>query len=101
MDKREFWAVVQDRAAELESDGCTGVSDIFGECCLLHDIYYRTHMDIEGNPISRKQADYEFRQCIQERSRVGILSPVAWIRWMAVRLFGHFAWQQYKEPLVK
>lgn len=70
------------RQAEHESDHCTGVVDIYADCCLEHDIHYRC------KDISRRAADAAFRRCIQSKSKLGKLSPVSWFRWLGVRTFG-------------
>lgn len=83
-----YWVLVRDRAADLESDGCTGVKDVYVECCYEHDISYRTCADLEGEPTSKKQDDARFRECIQERSRFGKFSPMSHWRWLGVHIFG-------------
>lgn len=87
-----YWADVREWAADLESDGCTGVPDFFLDACLEHDCHYRVHEWIDGTPILRSEADARFRHVIQDRSVVGVLSPMAWWRWMGVRVFGRGAW---------
>ena len=78
------------RAEQLGSDGCTGVKDFHKDCCLLHDIFYRTGVDLAGNPVSRAEADATLRDCIRSRSRFGRFSPMAAVRWAGVRMFGRF-----------
>lgn len=80
-------------ATAINSDGCTGVPDFYLHCCTIHDFWYTTHHDINGHPITRQEADRRFRECIQSRSRFGGLSPMAWWRWLGVRLFGGSAWE--------
>lgn len=65
-------------------NGCTGVPDIWVECCNEHD------RDYYEQKISRAAADRKFRRCMQTRSRLGALSPVAFWRWCGVRVFGRF-----------
>lgn len=88
MNEEAYWRRVRQRAWELRSDGCTGVVDVYKDCCLEHDIAYRTGRTVEGAPVTRTEADAMFRRCMQRRSFLGVLSPMAWIRWGAVRLFG-------------
>lgn len=88
-----YWERVQQRAAELESDGCSGVPNFYLLACLEHDIHYRTHRTLYDEPITRAEADARFRQVIQMLSVLGQLSPMSWWRWAAVRLFGGTSWQ--------
>ena len=82
------WDRVRARAKELNSDGCTGVKDFYKDCCLLHDIYYRTGADLDGQPVTRREADALLRDCIRSRSRLGKWSPLALVRWTGTRLLG-------------
>jgi hypothetical protein len=96
-----YQAWVEKEAVRIKSDGCTGVTQMFRECCLEHDLAYRHHRDprtaflhgwYEANLMTREQADKRFRLCMQKRSWFGAYSPVSWIRWMGVRLLGRFTW---------
>ena len=88
------WQKVRDQAAALGSDGCSGPTvEWYRDCCLQHDIIYRTGRDEEGQPVSRREADARFRRCMQQQSRLGRYSPVSWWRWLAVRALG---WQFYE-----
>jgi hypothetical protein len=83
------WTRVRTLAASLGSDGCTGVSELYHPCCELHDCLYRTGVSWrDGTPVTRAHADQAFRQCMQQRSPFKAASPVAWLRWLGVRLFG-------------
>lgn len=53
-------ARVRARAAALGADGCTAVSEWNQICCLHHDIMCRTGMDIDGNSVTRPEADAWF-----------------------------------------
>lgn len=86
-----YWDLVYAKAAELSSDGCSYVTEAFHQCCLEHDIHYRTGRRLNVKPITRRQADQRFRECMQMRSRFGKFSPMAWWRWAGVRIFGRFA----------
>jgi hypothetical protein len=86
-DVELYWERVRERANDLESDGCSGVPDFHLDCCLEHDIAYRTGATVDGAPMTRAAADARLRRCIQSRSAAGVLSPMSWWRWLAVRLF--------------
>ncbi len=79
---------VEDTAASLGSDGCTGVLGNYRWCCMEHDIFCRTATQRDGTPITREQANKRFRSCIQRHSPFGFWSPMAWWRWLGVTLFG-------------
>lgn len=83
-----YWTRVRDKAAQLGSDGCSNATGAFADCCLEHDILYRTGMTLDGDPISRRDADARFKACMRRHSRLGWFSPMALIRWSAVRMFG-------------
>ena len=91
----EYRCQVRTRAAELRSDGCSGPAlDAFHrDACLEHDVHYRTGQTLDGQPISRPEADALFRRRMQAASIFGPLSPMAWWRWTAVRLFGRCSWR--------
>jgi hypothetical protein len=88
----EYWSRVRARAKALGSDGCTAVSEWNHDCCLHHDIMCRTGQDIDGNPVTRQEADYLFWECNRRMSRFSWLSPRSWWRWIGVR-FGAW-WEQ-------
>lgn len=108
-----YWDWIKAEAKAIDSDGCSGVSDIYLNCCLEHDLgywygkipasaYANYLQDVdeywEGATItSRSEVDKTFRQCIQSRSKVGRWSPVSWVRWVGVRLFGKKIWGRYRE----
>lgn len=71
-------------------DGCTGVADIYVECCHNHDAHYWL------GDITRAEADKEFRQCMQEMSPFGVFSPMSWWRWAAVRWLGQAGWDHHR-----
>lgn len=90
----EYWAKVAEKAMALGADGCSGPTlQVHRACCDEHDIHYRTGQRLDGTPITRREADAEFRRCMQERSRLGKWTPMAWWRWAAVRTFGGQFWQ--------
>lgn len=91
----DYRASVRHRAAELKADGCSGpaLDAFYRDACLEHDIHYRTGRTLDGQPLTRAQADATFRRRMQAMSPVGVLSPMAWWRWVAVRLFGGSSWR--------
>ena len=107
-DKDEkYWSWIRWLAERLKSDGCTVVSEMYHECCLEHDIAYRTGHDprelyYKGRvvPISRRETDARFRKCMQSRSKLGRFSPVSWFRWLGVRAFGGFTNNAFGEDKV-
>jgi hypothetical protein len=72
----------------IKSDGCTVVSELYHECCVVHDLGYKFGIDPWGNPLERGQIDHNFRTCMESRSKLGRFQPVAWGRWLGVRVFG-------------
>lgn len=82
--------------AYTKSDGCTGVADIHVKACWEHDFYFRTHHDFEGKVVSFWEANKRFRRRIQCLSKLGILSPVSWERWLGVTMLGKSAWEGKK-----
>jgi hypothetical protein len=100
--KQAYWALlnqpwyqqlVSDWAKNLQSDGCTGVLDIYLPACWEHDIAYRLHQTVLSEPLTRREADRRFRWSIQFLSPFGALSPLSWWRWAGVRMFGVKAWK--------
>ena len=82
----EYWQRVEARALALGSDGCTQVNEWNRRCCLLHDIMCRTGMDMDGNAVTREEADYLFWECNRQRTPFSWLSPRSWVRWVGVRI---------------
>lgn len=79
---------IDDKAAELGADGCSGVSGAYVWCCKEHDVHWRIGTRRNGTPISRTEADLVFRSCIQRCSPFGFWSPMAWWRWLGLKWFG-------------
>ena len=86
--QRRYWERVRDKAAELGTDGCTGATGAFLDCCLEHDVHWRTGKTLDGKPITKQEANTRLRACIQSRSIFGFYSPLAWWRWAVVSLVG-------------
>ena len=90
---RAYWRRVKAVAQVLHSDGCSGVPDFYLDVCWEHDIHYRTHQTVEGQALTRRNADALLRAGIQARSSFGRFSPMAWWRWAALRWMGEAAWE--------
>lgn len=93
----DYAAKVRKRALELGTDGCSSITQVYQLCCYEHDIAYRTAKDVEGNPLTRREADAAFRKCMQGKSKLGKASPVAAVRWVAVRAFGWWGWRKARK----
>ena len=78
----------------IATDGCSGVPDFYLDCCIIHDWFYRTHRDFNGNPVSKSFADKVFLNCIRKESWLGKASPMALWRYWAVKKFGKKAWDK-------
>jgi hypothetical protein len=69
------------------TDGCTLAPEHnFSACCIEHDIHYRENPD----HITRGEADARLRRCIAGKNH----ATLAWIYWLAVRIFGRKAWKK-------
>lgn len=91
-------AAVEALAASIGSDGCSGVPDFYRCCCVVHDLAYKFRMDPWGRPVrTKKTADKNFRKCIQGHSRLGVLSPMSWWRWLGVKRFGQRPWDGHRK----
>lgn len=113
LDHLSYYAWVRAEAAAIGSDGCTVVSEIYGWCCLQHDIAYYYAKDpvdayqcyISGQaeywknaaPITRDQADAQFRDCMKAKSVLNGASPIAHIRWVGIVLLGKWAWNKHRK----
>ena len=75
----EYWAWVDREAKRLNSDGCTGVLDIFVWTCREHDCHYRLHTFLDGAPITWDQANYVLRERIRQ-VKVKWYNPLTWIK---------------------
>jgi hypothetical protein len=94
MKVKDYWQIVRDRADDLGSDGCTMATSAFRDCCLRHDLEFRTGRSaVSRRPLTRAEADARFLACMQSRSALGWFSPMAWIRYAAVRMFGQRHWK--------
>jgi protein-S-isoprenylcysteine O-methyltransferase Ste14 len=109
MKKLLYWDWIRHEANRIGSDGCTVVSEYCRDACLQHDLCYKyqrnprsaytryvknlRHKWMEADPISREEADRQFRDTLQSLSPLGRWSPVSWIRWAGVRIFGRIYWK--------
>lgn len=84
----EYWQRIRDEADRLGTDGCTMGSAAFRDCCARHDIEWRRGTTIDDEPVTIDEADARFLACMQSRSRLGWWSPIAWLRYVAVRTVG-------------
>ena len=83
-----YWKRVRERADELGVDGCSFGTSARLDCCLEHDIAYRTAKTVDGAPQTKEQADTRFLACLQRHSSLGWWSPLAWLRYWVVKTFG-------------
>jgi hypothetical protein len=72
----------------IKSDGCTVVSELYHECCVVHDLGYEFGIDPWGNKVTKTQTDTNFRRCMQMRAKLGRFAPIPLIRYIGVTLFG-------------
>lgn len=96
---RGYWQRVKEHALALKGDGCTDSPDFFyRRCCDEHDIAYRTGKTVDGEWISRREADYRMFKCMQKTGKTPILGThiIPSLYWVAVRFFGDKAWKANK-----
>lgn len=106
----DYWAFVKSEAALVGTDGCSAVSGLKIECCYEHDLAYRYKKDprdafrlyragrfaacwLLAQRITRAEADMRLRQCLMNHSKLGRYSPMAWWRWLGVRIGARHAWR--------
>lgn len=87
-----YFERIRDEADRLGADGCTFGSAAFRDCCREHDCHYRCGVTLDGEPITRDEADLRFRACMQNRSVLGWWSPMAHFRYWILKHFGQKAW---------
>jgi hypothetical protein len=94
-----YWDAVRFIAKWLHADGCSSISQVYMEPCLEHDIHYKTRQWAEGwisgriLPITRAQADWQMLLATMSRSPARVLTPIGWLRWIALRVAGWKAWR--------
>jgi hypothetical protein len=112
-----FWNWVRSEAELISTDGCSGVTGAEIDCCYLHDLLYYHGADpheayrqyrvgrlepwVYARRVSRAEADKHLRRCLCNRSAFGTYSPMAWWRWLGVRLWGGAAWAAHRDRPVE
>lgn len=92
-DDAPYWRMVEQIAHSLNTDGCSGPAlQVYVEACWEHDIHYRTHKTVHGKPLTKEQADRILWERVREFSWLGVVSPMAWWRYYAVKHFGQKSW---------
>lgn len=108
-----FWDWIRQEAALIHADGCTGVSNMYGECCLQHDLefyYGRSATDgywhygnreaeywLTAKRITFEDANDHFKRCHFRQSKAGYLNVFAWWRYAVVRTKkGRSAWDAHR-----
>jgi hypothetical protein len=108
-----FWNWLRSEAELISTDGCSRVSGAKIDCCYLHDLMFYHGSDpheayrlyrigrlepwTDAHRITRAEADRHLRRCLCNRSVLGHWSPMAWWRWLAVRLFAGGAWAAHRQ----
>mgnify|MGYP001333882545 FL=1 len=77
----------------VASDGCSGVPDFYLNGCIIHDFYYRTHRNLDGSPITKKEADLVLREYDHQHSVLSHASIIGNLWYLGVRWFGRKAWE--------
>lgn len=101
---KDYWASIKTWAnapklknpSEKNSDGCTGVRDLYVQACWEHDYHYTYARTFYGDPIDRSFADHRFRDVVQMLSVFHQESPLSWWRWVGLRIFGGKAWNDHR-----
>ena len=76
----------------IHSDGCTGVPEFYHNGCVMHDWWYRTHRNLDGTAITKREADRGLEEYIEAHSPLGNVSIIARLWYWGVRRFGRKAW---------
>ena len=102
----DYYKWVTLEAKKINSDGCSHVLDIHKICCYEHDLGYYYGRDpadaySEGwdkaAKIQRAEVDRRFRACNQAQDPLGKDSPMAWWRWLGVRIGGWKPWNEHRK----
>lgn len=102
-----YWVRVEAMAELLETNGCSGPARLTQwlsyhlpwlcwvrdreKYCWEHDIHYRIDVWVDGVAITRREADVVYLWRHQRRSIFGVVTPMGWWRFGALRLFGWLA----------
>lgn len=103
---------IEQEAAFIRADGCTGITNHDGICCLIHDLEYHYAKDsvsayghyingirdywAQAKSADRKFIDNAFIRCNHRESWLGYLNPFAWWRRL-VKIGGQRAWDKHRE----
>lgn len=98
MGTKIVWKQIRSLA---KGDGCTSSPDLwFHDACEDHDDDYRFHVDEDGNPLTRLQADNRFLANMRKASpNFLIRNTVPFLYYLAVRLFGWNYWDKDHEQI--
>lgn len=97
-----YWEWIAQEAALIHADGCTGVTNYQGGCCLQHDLEFwhgKSAVDAftrwrngeqdywrHAAPTTFDEANQHFKRCHFRMSALGHWDPIAWARYGAMRL---------------
>jgi hypothetical protein len=109
-DCRAYWGLIEMKARQEHSDGCSAVADWYVEACWEHDLHYLTgrrqtlvydwdsgdYSLVDRDSISRRWADRRFQAVIRGLSRLARWSPLAVWRFWGVRIGGQAGWNRYR-----
>ena len=95
-DNKPYWDAVEKWAHDFQSDGCTGVKDIYIKACWEHDFHCRYAVTMFGEPITLSETNTRFRQVIQMLSKLRWFSPISWVRYTGVSVFGPRIWSNWR-----
>lgn len=102
-------------AAEINADGCSGVTGACVECCEQHDLEFYYGKDAhsayryfkagshqpwrDAKPTTFGDANAKLRKCHQARSPLGMYSPMAIWRWLGVKFLpkSRNAWDAHRK----
>lgn len=107
-----YWDWIEEEAALINSDGCSKVTGAYRKHCLVHDLSYYYARDPRdayarykagaagywrrARIITKGDADAAFRRGMQSDSPAGFFSPLAFFRWLGVKLGGRSAWNTHR-----
>lgn len=103
---------IREQAALIHADGCTGVTNWNGVCCLQHDLeYFHGKSAVaayqlasvgdpdpwgKAKPVTFEQANAHFKACNFRESALGYFNLFAWVRY-AARLKMRAAWDSHRQ----
>lgn len=109
-----YYDWIREEAQLINADGCSGVTNLNGICCLVHDLEfyyaksaadaYRRFRGGDLTPwrfaasVSYEDANKHFRSCCFRDSILGHLNPLGWWRYWGVRTKkGRAAWDGHRK----